>query len=146
VTSDEPVLMPSAGVIVHDDEGRILLVRRADDGTWAIPGGRMDVGESVTDCARRELREETGHDVDITGVLGVYSDPSHQTHRYPDGQRAQFVGVVFEGRLGTKVGDPDDEVTELGWFTADDLPRDLFPADAPTIGDALSGAVRPFVR
>lgn len=146
MSNETPKLVPSAGVAVRDDEGRILLVRRADDHTWALPGGRMDVGESLLDCARRECREETGWDVTVTGLLGVYSDPRPQTHRYPDGRFVQFAGVVFEGRLDSKVGEPDEEVSELEWFGPDDLPGDLFAPDTPTIADALSDAPRPFVR
>ena len=79
-------------------------------------------------------------------LLGVYSDPRDQTHRYPDGEVVQFVGAVFEATLDTRIGSPDDEVTETGWFEPSALPRTLFAADVPPIRDALSGGRRPFVR
>ena len=140
-----PVLTPSAGVAAFDGDGRLLLVRRSDDGTWCLPGGRMDPGESVLDCARREFAEETGHKVDITGLLGVYGNPSEQTHRYPDGMVVQFVATVFEGRLGERVSDPDGEVVEMALFGPQDLPAPLMATDVPIIRDALSSGPRPFV-
>jgi ADP-ribose pyrophosphatase YjhB (NUDIX family) len=143
---ESPKLVPSAGVVVRDDEGRILLVRRADDGTWCFPGGHVDPGESWEHAARRECREETGWSVHVTGLLGVYSDPSEQTHRYPDGNLVAFVGVIFEAKLDEQLGAPDHEITSVEWFTSDELPTNLFPADVPVIHDALSDAPRPFVR
>jgi ADP-ribose pyrophosphatase YjhB (NUDIX family) len=58
-------------------EGRVLLQRRADSGNWALPGGKTDLGETLGDAVIREVREETGLDVELTGVLGIYSDPKH---------------------------------------------------------------------
>jgi 8-oxo-dGTP diphosphatase len=141
-----PKLVPSAGVTVRDELRRILLVRRADDGTWCLPGGHVDPGESWEQAARRECREETGWTVHITGLLGVYSEPSEQTHRYLDGTLVAFVGMIFEATLDEQVGAPDHEVTGVEWFASDDLPTDLFPVDVPVITDALSDAPRPFVR
>jgi 8-oxo-dGTP diphosphatase len=139
------VVLATAGVAVVDD-GRILLVRRSDDGTWCLPGGKVDFGEDITAAARRECREETGWTCELTGLLGVYSDPAEQVHRYPDGRLAQFVGAVFEARLLEQQGEPDDEVTQLGWFPADRLPEPLMATDAPIIADALSDLPRPVVR
>lgn len=138
-------LQPTAGVAVTD-RGRILLVRRADDGTWCLPGGRLELGESVSDCARREFVEETGRSVDLTGLLGVYSDPADQTHRYPDGSVAQFVGVVFTGTAGPSVGPLAGDTVEVGWFGRSELPADLMACDAAIIRDALgAGRARPVI-
>ena len=73
-----PELVPSAGVAVRDDDGRILLVQRADDGTWCLPGGHVEPGESWEQAARRECLEETGWIVHITRLLGIYSEPGEQ--------------------------------------------------------------------
>ena len=139
-------LTPSAGIAAFDDTGRLLLIHRSDDGTWGLPGGRLEVGESVIECARREFREETGHVADVVGLLGVYTDPGSQTHRYPDGHVAQFVAVVFEGHVGPIVAERDSEASELGYFSVAELPEPLMAADAPIVADALSGGARPFVR
>jgi ADP-ribose pyrophosphatase YjhB (NUDIX family) len=143
---ESPKLAPSAGVAVRDGDGRIMLVRRADDGTWCLPGGRMEPGETWSECAQRECREETGWDVTLTRLLGIYSDPDSQVHRYPDGNLVAFTGVVFEATLDRKIGEPDAETTEIAWFTLDALPSQIFRADKPVIRDALSPGERPFVR
>jgi 8-oxo-dGTP pyrophosphatase MutT (NUDIX family) len=142
-----PRVVASAGAVVRDAHGRILLIKRTDDGSWCIPGGKLEPGESLQDCAVRECLEETGHHVEIHRLLGVYSEPSHQSHTYPDGVLVQFVGTVFEATLGDRLGEPDhDEVAEIGWFDADRLPPVIFAADVPAIRDALSSDPRPFVR
>ena len=63
------------GIIITDSEGWILLERRSDNGMWSLPGGGIEAGESITEAAIREVKEETGLDVRITGLVGVYSDP-----------------------------------------------------------------------
>jgi 8-oxo-dGTP diphosphatase len=137
--------MATAGVTIVDD-GQIMLVRRSDDGTWCLPGGKVDFGETIEDAARRECREETGWTVELIGLLGVYSDPADQVHTYPDGRVAQFVGAVFEARLLEHEGEPDHEVTAVEWFAAGELPEPLMRCDVPAITDALSDASRPMVR
>ena len=68
-------LVPSANVIVVNDQGQILLIRRTDNGNWAVPGGGMDLGESITQAAVRETFEETGITCQITGLVGSYTSP-----------------------------------------------------------------------
>lgn len=139
-------LRPGAGVILFDPEGRILLMRRSDDGTWGIPGGAVEPGETWTAAAVRECREETGWHARIDGLLGIYSDPSTQVHRYPNGAVEHFVGVVFLATAVERVGVPDDETAELQWVTAEGLPAPLFAADIPVLRDALERkAQRPII-
>src|SRR5215467_2202247 len=70
-------LVPACGVLAVDDNGRVLLQRRRDTGQWALPMGTMELGETPSQCAIRETREETGVLVRVTGLLGVFSDPAH---------------------------------------------------------------------
>jgi ADP-ribose pyrophosphatase YjhB (NUDIX family) len=65
---------------VHDNEGRILMIHRTDNDMWALPGGAQDIGETIAQTAIRETKEETGIDIEITGLVGVYSDP-YPRHR-----------------------------------------------------------------
>src|SRR5690348_7931408 len=65
-------VVPSANVVVVDELGALLLIRRTDNDNWALPGGAMDPGESMTDCAVRETFEETGMHVEVTGLVGIY--------------------------------------------------------------------------
>ncbi len=70
-------LVPACGVLAVDDLGRVPLQRRRDTGQWAIPMGKQELGETPSQCAIRETQEETGVLTEMTGILGVYSDPGH---------------------------------------------------------------------
>lgn len=91
-------LVPSVTAIVTDANGRILMVHKTDNGLWALPGGGMDVGESMPDAVVREVKEETGLDVEVTGIVGIYSDPNHVI-AYDDGEVRQQCSVCFTTRL-----------------------------------------------
>lgn len=131
-----PVLRATSGVLLRDASGRILLIRRAQEDTWGIPGGGVEPGESWADAAVRECREETGWEAEIDGLLGVYSDPATQLHRYPGGSVRQFVGVVFLASAVRRVGPVGEEATELRWVTTDTLPEPIFAPDRPVLRDA----------
>lgn len=85
----------TAGVVARDKLDRVLLIQRSDDQTWGLPGGHVEPGETWSQAALRECLEETGWLVHITGIFGVFSDPRTQSHMYPNGDRAQFMSVVF---------------------------------------------------
>ncbi len=87
-------LVPAASAIVTDDEGRILLHRRRDNDMWALPGGVMELGESISDCVIREVQEETGLLVEPTRIVGIYSDPKH-VFAYDDGEVRQEFSICF---------------------------------------------------
>src|SRR5260370_17383086 len=70
-------IVPSVNVVVTNDKGEILLIKRSDNDNWALPGGAIDLGESLTQAAIRETKEETGIDCEITGLVGIYTDPKH---------------------------------------------------------------------
>jgi 8-oxo-dGTP pyrophosphatase MutT (NUDIX family) len=89
-----PLISVGACVFVLDDAGRVLLQHRTDDDQWGIPGGSMDLGESLEDCARRELREETGLEAGVLELRGVLSGPEFY-HRYPNGDEIYMVGAMF---------------------------------------------------
>ena len=140
------LVAPVASVVARDGDGRVLLQRRADDGTWGLPGGWVVPGESALACALRECLEETGWEVASTGLLGVYTDPATNTVTYPNGDRAQFYAVVFEGRAVAERGAPDAETSEVAFFAPDALPTGVYGPDRAVLADALSNAPRPFVR
>ncbi len=115
--------MPAVSALVVDAEGRLLLARRAHDpdaGLWDTLGGFLDEGEPPEAALRRELREEAGVEVEPGRFVGIFSD------RYGDGDDAPFVlNLVWEARIIEGEPRPDDDVSELRWFSRDDLP----PAD-----------------
>ena len=91
-------LVPSVTAIVPNEQGAILLVHKTDNDPWALPGGGMDVGESMADTVVREVKEETGVDVEVAGVVGIYSNP-HHVMAYDDGEVRQQCSICFTTRL-----------------------------------------------
>jgi ADP-ribose pyrophosphatase YjhB (NUDIX family) len=91
-------LIPGGSAVVTDDQGRILLQQRSDNGNWALPGGTMDIGETLPSAVVREVREETGLDVEITGIVGIFTDPEHVI-AYADGEVRQQFNVTFTARV-----------------------------------------------
>jgi ADP-ribose pyrophosphatase YjhB (NUDIX family) len=110
----------AVGAVIGDDEGRILLVQRADSGYWLYPTGWADIGYSPSEVAVKEVREETGVDCEIVGLLGVL-----------DGMRRGFTkvplySVLFWGRsLGGEVTAHPLECRDAGFFALDALPEPL---------------------
>jgi ADP-ribose pyrophosphatase YjhB (NUDIX family) len=91
-------LVPSVTAIVTDTNGAILMVHKTDNNLWALPGGGMDLGESISQAVVREVKEETGLDVEVTGIVGIYTDPGH-VMAYDDGEVRQQCSVCFTTRL-----------------------------------------------
>jgi ADP-ribose pyrophosphatase YjhB (NUDIX family) len=87
-------LVVGSSAVITDGEGRILLHRRSDSGNWALPGGAMELGETLAGCAVREVREETGFDVHIDRIIGIYSDPGH-VFAYTDGEVRQEFSICL---------------------------------------------------
>jgi ADP-ribose pyrophosphatase YjhB (NUDIX family) len=136
---------PAAGIVARDDQGRIMLVRRRDDGTWGIVGGWMSPGEGALEAAQRECLEESGYEVEVTGLLGVYSNPLEMRWTYPNGDQAEFVSVVFEARVTKQVSSLDGEALEIRFFAPEDLPE-IRLNDRQMVLDAVSSDPRPFIR
>lgn len=113
-------LVPASGVLAVDDRGRVLLQRRRDTGQWAIPMGKQELGETPTECARRETLEETGVEVEITGLVGIFSDPAHIV-AYTDGEVRQEFEITYLGRPTGGRPAPNDEASDVGWFDVDEL-------------------------
>jgi ADP-ribose pyrophosphatase YjhB (NUDIX family) len=80
---------------VVNDQGGILMIRRTDNGNWAVPGGGMDLGEAITDTAIRETREETGIVSEVTGLVGIYTSPRHVIRYTSNHEVRQEFSVVF---------------------------------------------------
>jgi ADP-ribose pyrophosphatase YjhB (NUDIX family) len=105
---------------VQDDDGRVLLIRRSDSGNWALPGGGQEFGESVADSAVRETCEEAGVDVEVIGLVGIYSNPRHLI-AYSDGEVRQQFSICLRARATGGEPRPSDESTDVRWFAKDEL-------------------------
>ncbi|WP_328582202.1 NUDIX domain-containing protein [Streptomyces sp. NBC_00370] len=108
-------IVPSANVVVTDDAGHILMIRRSDNGNWAVPGGAMDFGESITQTAVRETLEETGIHCQINGLVGIYTDPRHVIHYTSNDEVRQEFSIVFTARYLSGDPTPSDESREVAW-------------------------------
>jgi ADP-ribose pyrophosphatase YjhB (NUDIX family) len=120
-------LVPSANVVVTDDEGRILLICRTDNGHWALPGGAMDLGESLSQTGVRETKEETGVDCEITGLSGIYTDPGHVLLYTSNGEVRQEFSIVLTARATGGEPTPSDETSQVRWVTLEEA--DSYPMD-----------------
>jgi ADP-ribose pyrophosphatase YjhB (NUDIX family) len=118
----------------------LLLMQRSDNGSWGLPGGYVEPGESVAQAVAREVLEETGVRIEPGRLVGVYSDPARQVIAYRDGQRVQSVNLCFEARaLGAEQPTTPEETLATGYFPPDSLPEPFVPIHAIRIRDALDG-------
>ena len=138
-------LVPAASAIVANEAGEILLQRRSDNDLWSIPGGAMEAGETISETAIRETREETGLEVKPTRLIGIYCDPNHVV-AYSDGEVRQEVSVCFAcdpvgGELATS-----DESLEVGYYppsAIDDM--NMHESIRRRIRDYLAGHSEPVI-
>jgi 8-oxo-dGTP pyrophosphatase MutT (NUDIX family) len=114
-------IVPSANVAVTNDAGEILLIRRSDNDNWALPGGAVDLGESLPQAAVRETKEETGVDCEVTGLSGIYTDPRHVLLYTSNGEVRQEFSIVLTARAAGGQPTPSSETSEVRWVALDDL-------------------------
>jgi 8-oxo-dGTP pyrophosphatase MutT (NUDIX family) len=129
-------------VLVEDAAGALLLELRRDCALWGIPGGRVEAGESLATAAIREIQEETGFEVALTGLQGLYSEPTDRIVTYDDnGDERHLVDIVFTARIvgGRLACSP--ESLRLEFFPKNALPRreTITPPTLPILDDYLKG-------
>ena len=124
--------MPGLGVnvaVIH--QGQVLLTKREDFEVWCLPGGQVDEGESLAQAAIRETKEETGLDVELTRLVGVYSRL---------GGFSDVHGILYAARpIGGEIRLQPGETVEVGYFPADELPDEMLVGQKRRILDALQG-------
>jgi ADP-ribose pyrophosphatase YjhB (NUDIX family) len=114
-------LVPSVNVVVVSDAGEILMIRRTDNDNWAVPGGAIDLGESVAQAAVRETREESGIECEITGIVGIYSDPKHVLLYTSNGEVRQEFSIVLTARPLSGQPTPSSESSEVRWVPVSEV-------------------------
>src|SRR5215831_11899412 len=117
------LVLPSAAVVIHDEQMRLLLCLHRDKNIWVAPGGLIEPGEQPAEAAVRETWEETGLLVEITGILGAYGG-NDLIIDYPNGDRAAYIGTIFRGQVvaGSMRAD-GEETLDVGYFTREEFER-----------------------
>ncbi|MBT2213777.1 NUDIX domain-containing protein [Actinomadura sp. NEAU-AAG7] len=109
-------LVPAVNVVVENDKGEILMIRRTDNDNWALPGGAIDIGESVAQAAIRETKEETGIDIEVINLVGIYSDPRHVIHYTSNNEVRQEFSILLTARAVAGTPVTSDESREVRWL------------------------------
>jgi ADP-ribose pyrophosphatase YjhB (NUDIX family) len=111
-----------AAVTVHvlDDQRRILLIQRTDNGLWALPGGAQEFGEYIAETAVRETLEETGVTVEVIDIVGIYTNPNHLVE-FTDGEVRQQFSICFRAKYISGEPTTSDESSNVRWVAPDEL-------------------------
>jgi ADP-ribose pyrophosphatase YjhB (NUDIX family) len=139
-------IRPGVAAIIRNGQGEILLQRRSDNGLWGLPGGSVEIGESVRQAIVREVEEETGLRVEVERLIGVYSDPAVQVVRYPDGNVVHYISTLYTCRILGGSLRTCAETLELGYFEPGGLPVNLVPMHRIRLADALANQAEAFIR
>ncbi len=133
----ETIFLNFVGGVIRDREGRVLLQRRADKNKWGFPGGAMELGESARETAIREIKEETGLDVEVSKLIGIYTDYYDE---YPNGDRAQTIAIFLEfSVIGGQIIESNEETLELRYFALTDFPELVNQQHADAFKDIKNG-------
>ena len=134
----------AVSAFIQDDEGRILMIRRTDNDLYSIPGGQLELGETLAEAAVREVHEETGIECEATAVIGLYSNPKHVI-AYDDGEVRQEFSICFRARPTGGELSTSSESKEVAWKTEQEIQSlNIHESIKMRIDHALSGRVEAF--
>jgi 8-oxo-dGTP pyrophosphatase MutT (NUDIX family) len=139
-------LVPSVNVAVRNEDGELLLIHRTDNDNWALPGGAMDYGETMADAAIRETKEETGIDCEVTGLVGIYTNPRHVILYTSNGEVRQECSVVFAARVTGGEPTASSESSEVRWIAPEDVDEyQMHPSMRQRVAHVLEGRAAPYI-
>lgn len=121
-----PLMLCACGCLIFNEKGQVLLQRRSDDNLWGVPGGSMDLGETIYDTIIREIKEEANLEINKENlkIFNIYSG-EEQHHIYPNNDEVYFVNIVFETDTYRGIIKTDSESYELKFFDIDNLPTNI---------------------
>lgn len=125
----------SVTAVITDDGGRVLLIQRADNGHWEPPGGVLELGETIEDGLRREVREETGLHVEPEALTGVYKNMA-----------LAVIALVFRAKVTGGQPRVSEETTDFRWATPAETSHLASEAFAVRVADALAWDGRTAIR
>jgi ADP-ribose pyrophosphatase YjhB (NUDIX family) len=128
------LILLGARCVVRDDAGRVLLIKRSDNGAWAFPAGSIELGETMRECAIREVREETGLIPRAVTPFAIYSVPGQVPNMYGHLYQLITLACRVDGYDGT-LARVTDETTDAGFFALDGFPDGTRPSVARTLAD-----------
>ncbi len=144
--SKQGQLAVGCSAAIFDDDQRLLLIRRSDDGRWAVPGGYMEAGESLTEACAREVQEETGLAVHVERLISVYSNPHHLVE-YSDTKRFQLVILHFAARPVSGHLSLSNETSEVKYFSRPEIAGlEIGPLDQARIEDSFAKLADTIIR
>ncbi len=137
------IVVAVTAFVVH--EGRLLLIQRTDNGLWALPGGAQDFGESIAETAVRETIEETGVTVEVTDVVGIYTNPAHVIE-YSDGEVRQQFSICFRAEYVSGEPTTSEESSDVRWVSRDKLESlDVHPSMRLRIDHGFEYREKPYI-
>ncbi|MEH1017752.1 NUDIX domain-containing protein [Micromonospora sp. CPCC 206060] len=138
-------VVPSVVAAVRNQHGELLMIHRTDNNLWALPGGGHDIGESISDTVVREVREETGIEVEVTGLVGIYTNP-HHVMAYDDGEVRQQFSICFTARPVGGELTTSSESRQVRWVDPAQLDQlDIHPSMRLRIDHALEERATPYI-
>ncbi|MFJ1707155.1 NUDIX domain-containing protein [Kitasatospora sp. NPDC088346] len=138
-------IVPAVTAFVLNDHDEVLLERRSDNGRWAMPGGVQEIGESIAEAAVREVEEETGIRVRVTGMVGIYSDPGHVI-AFSDGEVRQEFSITLRAQPQGGTLRASSESFEVRWTPRSELDAlDIAPTTRLRLDRGFENDPAPYI-
>ncbi|MFD8396664.1 NUDIX domain-containing protein [Streptomyces sp. NPDC059680] len=138
-------IVPAVTAFVQDNRGFLLLERRSDNGRWGMPGGAQEIGENISQTVVREVMEETGITVEVTGMVGIFTDPGHIIE-FSDGEVRQEFSLCFRARPAAGEISVSSESFEVRWIDPVELDSlDMSPTTRRRIAEGLKDLPHPVI-